>query len=114
MANLYAGSYLSMYVMLGYAVVASDYAGLGTTFRNAYFDGESNAADVIYSVRAARAAVPQLGRNWVLLGNSEGGLAVLAAAEMEHDLRDRGYLGGIAIAPPSTCKTCMKIAHRIR
>jgi len=100
MANLYAGSYLSMYVMLGYAVVATDYAGLGTTFRNAYLDGESNAADVIYSVPAARAAVSQLGRNWVLLGNSEGGLAVLAAAEMEHDLRDRGYRGGIAIAAP--------------
>jgi len=34
---------LSMYVSLGYAVVASDYTGLGTDYRNAFRDIESNA-----------------------------------------------------------------------
>ncbi len=56
MRNLYVGPFLSMYVGLGYAVVATDYAGLGTNFRNAFLDLRSNAMDVIYSVTAARAA----------------------------------------------------------
>jgi len=41
--NLNRGPLLSMYVSLGYAVVASDYTGLGTDYRNAFRDIESNA-----------------------------------------------------------------------
>ena len=48
-----------MYGSLGYAVVAADYTGLGTGLRNAFLDIESNARDVIYSIPAARTAVPQ-------------------------------------------------------
>ena len=87
-----------MYVKLGYAVVAADYAGLGTDFRNASVEMQSNATDVIYSIAAARAAVPQLGRKWVAIGESAGSLAALAVAELEHDIRDRDYLGSIAIS----------------
>ena len=61
MRNLNEGPFLSMYVKLGYAVVAADYAGLGTNFRNASVDMQSNAADVIYSIAASHAAVPHLG-----------------------------------------------------
>ena len=99
-ANIYMGSYLSMYVKLGFAVVATDYAGLGTRFRNAYIDMASNANDVVYSVAAARAAIPQLGRKWMVVGGSEGALAALGVAEMEAEIRDAQYLGAIAISPP--------------
>lgn len=99
-ANLYAGSYLSMYVKLGYAVVATDYAGLGTPFPSPSVDMRSNANDVVYAVSAARAAVPQLGRRWVALGDSEGGLAALGVADLESEIRDSQYLGAIAISPP--------------
>jgi pimeloyl-ACP methyl ester carboxylesterase len=95
--DLYYGSFLSMYVELGYAVVATDYTGLGTKFRNAFSDMQSNATDVINSIPAARAAVPQLGRKWVALGTSEGSMAVAALAELENEVRDANYLGGIAI-----------------
>ena len=78
---------------LGYAVVATDYTGLGTDFRNAAIDMQSNAADVIYSVAAAHAAVPQLGRKWIAMGESAGGLAALAIAGLESDIRDPDYLG---------------------
>jgi dipeptidyl aminopeptidase/acylaminoacyl peptidase len=44
--NLQQGPFLSMYVGLGYAVVATDYTGLGTRFRNAFADTPSNALDV--------------------------------------------------------------------
>ncbi len=88
-----------MYVSLGYAVVATDYAGLGTHFRNAFLDAPSNATDVINSVPAARAAVPQLGTRWIALGEAEGAVAALAVADQENELRDPNYLGGIAISP---------------
>ena len=98
MRNLNEGPFLSMYVKLGYAVVATDYTGLGTDFRNAAIDMQSNAADVIYSIAAARAAVPQLGRKWIAMGESAGGLAALAVAGLESDIRDPDYLGSIAVS----------------
>jgi hypothetical protein len=98
MRNIGYSPFLSMYVNLGYAVVATDYAGLGTPFRNAFLDGPSNAADVINSIPAARAAVSQLGTRWVVMGKAEGGLTTVAVAERENEIRDPGYLGAIAIA----------------
>jgi hypothetical protein len=87
-----------MYVNLGYAVVASDYAGLGTNFRNAFLDGPSNASDVITSISAARAAVPELNSRWIVMGEAEGSLAAVAVAEKENEIRDPSYLGSIAIS----------------
>ncbi|MGA8437930.1 MAG: lipase family protein [Candidatus Sulfotelmatobacter sp.] len=98
MRNVGHGPFLSMYVNLGYAVVASDYAGLGTTFRNAFLDGPSNATDLIASISAARAAVPELGARWIVMGEAEGSLAALAVAEKESEIRDPNYLGSIAIS----------------
>ena len=96
--NLKQGPLLSMYVGVGYAVVASDYAGLGTSFPNAALDMRSNALDVIYSVPAARAALPQLGTKWVAAGYSQGGLAAVAVAEAESEVGESNYLGAIAIS----------------
>ena len=98
MRNVGHGPFLSMYVNLGYAVVATDYAGLGTRFRNAFLDGPSNASDLINSVLAARAAVPQLGARWIVMGEAEGALAATGVAEKENEVRDPNYLGGIAIS----------------
>jgi len=96
--NLKEGPLLSMYVGLGYAVVASDFAGLGTSFQNATLDMRSNALDVIYSVPAARAALPELGAKWVVAGNSQGGLAAVGVAEARGEVGDPNYLGAIAIS----------------
>ena len=99
MRGLYCGPFLSMYVNLGYAVVATDYAGLGTDFRNGtLMDMRSNAMDVVYSIPAARAAVPQLGARWVAMGESQGGLAVVGVAELEGEIHDANYLGSVAIS----------------
>jgi pimeloyl-ACP methyl ester carboxylesterase len=98
MRSVYHGPFLSMYVNLGYAVVATDYTGLGTDFRNALMDMRSNAMDVIYSIPAARAAVPQLSAKWVAMGESLGGLAAVGVAELEGEIRDANYLGGIAVS----------------
>jgi len=98
MRNVGHGPFLSMYVNLGYAVVATDYTGLGTNFRNAFLDAQSNATDVIGSVSAARAAVPQLGARWIVIGEGEGSLAAVAVAEKQNEIHDAGYLGSIAIS----------------
>jgi alpha-beta hydrolase superfamily lysophospholipase len=92
---------LFQYVALGYAVVATDYAGLGTEGRHAYIDMESNATDVVHSVRAARAAVAALGRRWIAIGHSQGGLSVLGVAQLQARIRDPDFLGTVSLAGAS-------------
>jgi len=43
---------------------------------------------VIYSIPAARAAVPQLGTDWVAAGYSQGGLVAVGVAEAEREIGD--------------------------
>jgi hypothetical protein len=96
--NLYSGPFLSMYLNLGYAVIAADYAGLGTDFRSAVLDVPSDATDVIYAITAAHAAVPRLSAKWVAMGPSLGGNVAIGVAEMEGEIRDSNFLGSIAIS----------------
>ncbi len=94
MKNLSVGPMLAMYANLGYAVVATDYAGWGTR-GDATQDMESNALDVIYSIAAARTAVPEVGSKWIAVGSGQGAFAVLRVAET--DVHDSGFLGSIAV-----------------
>ena len=89
---------LSMYVNLGYAVVATDYVGLGTSFRNASFDAPSNATDVINSVKAARKAVAELGTRWIALGEANEETSALFVAELQDEADDHDYLGSVSIS----------------
>jgi Secretory lipase len=95
--TLNEGPLLSMYVGLGYAVVASDYAGLGTDFPYAVLDVPSNAQDVINSVAAARAAMPQLGSKWLVAGYGHGSRIAISVAEAIQKNVDSNYLGAIGI-----------------
>jgi hypothetical protein len=94
MKNLGAGPILAMYANLGYAVVATDYSGLGADSGKPVLDMQSNALDVMYSVLAARAAVKEIGPKWIALGLFEGGMAAVAVSESE--VRDPNYLGSVA------------------
>jgi len=85
-------------VAAGFAVVATDYHGLGTDGPHQYVNKVAQAHDVIYSIPAARAAVKSLGSKWVADGHSQGGLAAWGVAEAEHDLEDPGYLGAVSVA----------------
>ena len=102
--NLGHGPFLSMYVNLGYAVVATDYTGLGTNFRSAFLDAPSNAMDVIASIPAARQALPQIGSRWIVMGAAEGGLAAIAVAQKENEIRDSGFLGAIVVSDVGSAK----------
>jgi hypothetical protein len=95
---LYGSEGLMPMVAAGFAVVATDYAGLGTPGPHQYDNKIPQAHDVVYSVPAARAAVPSLGRRWVAIGHSQGGVAVWGVAEMLAERGDPDYLGAISVA----------------
>jgi alpha-beta hydrolase superfamily lysophospholipase len=92
-------------VRAGYAVVATDYHGLGTDGAHEYVSKLAQARDVIDAIPAARAAEPSLGKRWVVDGHSQGGLAAWGVAEQEAALKDPTYLGAVAVAPASGLKS---------
>jgi pimeloyl-ACP methyl ester carboxylesterase len=94
-------------VRAGFAVVATDYHGLGTAGAHEYVNKIAQGRDVIYSVPAARAAVPSLGRRWVVIGHSQGGLAAWSVAEMEAGLHDPNYLGAVSVAGAGDLKAIL-------
>jgi hypothetical protein len=96
--NLEYGPVLSMWLNLGYAIVASDYAGLGTNPPYSPGDLLSHANDLIASIKAARSVVPQIGSRWVAMGQAEGAGVVIALAEEESELHDVGFLGALAVS----------------
>ncbi|KAF7900870.1 hypothetical protein EAF00_003091 [Botryotinia globosa] len=88
----------------GYAVVATDYAGLGNNFTlHKYTAFTAHANDLFYSVQAARKAFPGMfTKDWASVGHSQGGGAVWKLSE--HPLVQKhssGYLGTVAISPAS-------------
>jgi len=85
-------------VAAGFAVVATDYAGLGTPGPHQYDNKVPQANDVVYSIPAAHAAVEHLGQKWVAIGHSQGGIAVWGVAELEARLQDPDYAGAISVA----------------
>jgi len=89
------------YVLMGYAVVATDYAGLGTEGHHAYLDMLSNGTDVINSVPAAHGAVLNLSKTWLVVGHSQGGLSSLGVAQLEGTIKDPNFLGTVALAGAS-------------
>lgn len=107
--NLYYGwSAPYAYVQQGYAVVAPDYTGLGTDIPQGfmYMAGYSHAADVAFSLIAAKQrAGDVLSDEWVVIGQSEGGMTAwrtnqrLAMNGQEALLKAGSFLGAVAIAP---------------
>lgn len=100
MKDVYYGTLgLADMLKAGFAVVATDYHGLGTVGAHPYMNKADQARDVIYSVQAAQAAFPEIGKKWVVDGHSQGGLAAWGVAELQKDNPDPAYLGAVAVAP---------------
>lgn len=85
----------------GTVVVVTDYQGLGTPGDPAYLNVDAAAYDVIDAVRAARTVVPDVGTRWGAIGTSQGGQAVLAAAERNAEYGDGLELVGVAALSPA-------------
>jgi pimeloyl-ACP methyl ester carboxylesterase len=97
--NTIAGAFAA----LGFAVVASDYEGLGTPGRHPYIVGVSEGRGVLDIVRAAK-AIPgaTVSNRFVTWGHSQGGHAALFAGELAATWApELKLLGVVAGAPPS-------------
>lgn len=91
---------LDTWVAHGYAVVQTDYQGLGTPGGHPYIDGTSEANTVTDIVRAARDLNPDIGASWVAIGHSQGGQAALFTAQDAGQRAPELTLkGAVAIAP---------------
>lgn len=88
-------------VARGYAVVATDYAGLGSNHTtHKYCSFGAHAGDVYYAVVAARKLFGgALSREWVSVGHSQGGGAAWKLAESPLVRNDTAYLGTVALSP---------------
>ncbi|KAL8743664.1 MAG: hypothetical protein Q9190_004008 [Brigantiaea leucoxantha] len=98
--------------LAGYAVVAPDFAGLGvsnssngTLVPHQYLASSASAKDGIYAFRAARKAFPnRLGKNFAVMGQSQGGGVAWATAELfakTPSLAD-GHVGTVAVSPTTS------------
>ena len=87
----------------GYAVVATDYAGLGNNYTtHKYVNAVLNSEDTYWSVIAARRAFPNtFTRRWAAMGHSQGAGAVWGLSENPRVAGDQSgeYIGGVALAP---------------
>jgi len=93
--------WLDEMVSRGWAVVATDYSGLGTPGRQSWLDGKAEANDVVGSVLAAQHdSSVEAGTQWVAWGHSYGGHAVLWTAALANQLAPSLSLVGVAAAAP--------------
>ena len=99
----YVDPELEQWLELGYAVLRTDYPGLGTPGPHPYLVGKSEGRSVLDIVRAARELEPDLSSDFMIAGHSQGGQSALFAAGVygggwtpELDLR-----GTVAYAPAS-------------
>lgn len=99
MRDLYHGNQMLRFVRRGWAVVAPDYAGMGTAGKVEFVNAAAEANDVIDALRAAEQTLPVLSHRWVLWGHSQGGGAALAVAQRQVHQPEPGYLGAVITSP---------------
>ena len=91
---------LDRFVQRGYAVAETDYEGNGTPGIHPYMVASAAAHDVADMAVAARAIDPQIGRDWVVMGHSEGGASALSTAALGQRIAPSlNLLGAVAYAP---------------
>ncbi|MBU9764428.1 prolyl oligopeptidase family serine peptidase [Mycobacterium sp. TNTM28] len=95
--------YLSHWLDQGYAVVGSDYAGLGTPGLMSYLNGVATAHSVVDSVIAMHHMDLPLSPKWAIVGQSQGGGAAVNSARWATEFsRGTGldYRGVVATGTP--------------
>lgn len=97
--------YLNRWLDEGYAIVASDYTGLGSPGFHSYLNGAVAAANVADSVAAAH-QLPEIGLSpqWSVVGQSQGGGVALHVAHRATRLSEElglDYRGAVATGAPA-------------
>jgi acetyl esterase/lipase len=96
----------------GYAVVATDYVGMGTAGTDSYLVGETGGNAVLDAVRAAQAVPAARASDRVVLwGHSQGGQAVLFAAQQAADYAPELAIQAVAAAAPAADLPGLMSAH---
>jgi pimeloyl-ACP methyl ester carboxylesterase len=112
--NAYVYPQLNAWLKAGYAVVRTDYEGLGTPGVHPYLNGRSEGRSVLDVVRAARKLTPSLGKKVVIAGHSQGGQAALFAASLAKTWTPELTLRGtIAFAPVTHLSEQIPVARSI-
>ncbi|GAA3151663.1 hypothetical protein GCM10020255_030780 [Rhodococcus baikonurensis] len=95
--------YLGRWLSEGYAVVATDYVGLGTPGLMPYLDGKVEAHSVVDSVKAARVIDSSISNRWAVVGQSQGGGAAITTARYatEYGGDSLDYRGGVGTGVPA-------------
>ncbi|WP_343219458.1 alpha/beta hydrolase family protein [Phyllobacterium endophyticum] len=93
----YHSSRLSAFLEAGYAIVATDYHGLGTEGDHQYCNGVAHGRDVVYSVKAAKEAGLGIAEKWVVAGHSQGSITAWSVAAEQYLSPDASYRGAIAV-----------------
>jgi pimeloyl-ACP methyl ester carboxylesterase len=98
----YINSELNAWLAAGYAVLRTDYQGLGTPGKHPYLVGKAEGRGVLDIVQAARELDARLGKRYLIAGHSQGGHAALfAAGEARKYLPKLRLRGTVAFAPAS-------------
>jgi hypothetical protein len=98
----YDSPLLNRWLKAGYAVVRTDYEGLGTPGPHPYLIGDSEGRSTLDMVRAARKLDKRLGKSLLIAGHSQGGQAALFAASLARKWTPELRLQGtVAFAPVS-------------
>ena len=92
---------LEEFISRGYAVVTTDYPGLGTPGPNPYLVGGSEGKAVLDAVRAAGRLTATTGK-FAVFGHSQGGHSVLFAGQMAKSYAPELQLVGLAAVAPAT------------
>ncbi|WP_280834017.1 alpha/beta hydrolase family protein [Mycolicibacterium frederiksbergense] len=105
--------YLTHWLDQGYAIVGSDYAGLGTPGLMSYLNSVATAHSVVDSVIAMHHMDLPLSPNWALVGQSQGGAAAVDSARWATEFsRGTGlnYRGVVATGTPAGVESIVKQA----
>jgi pimeloyl-ACP methyl ester carboxylesterase len=109
--NAFPHVLLNKFLDQGWAVVMTDYEGLGTEGPHPYLLGKSEARGILDIVRAARQLHPELSNQFAIVGHSQGGQAALFGAHYAPEWTDELTLRGVAaLAPASAVGTLVELA----
>ncbi|MEI2703046.1 MAG: alpha/beta fold hydrolase [Baekduia sp.] len=100
--DAYINPFLNKVLKAGFAVVRTDYEGLGGPGDHPYLNGSSEGHSVLDIVRAARKGNAAIGKTVLIGGHSQGGHAALWAAALAKKFTPELKVGGtVAFAPAS-------------
>jgi dienelactone hydrolase len=98
----YINSDLNSWLRAGYAVLRTDYQGLGTPGPHPYLIGTAEGRSVVDIVQAARQLDQNISKRYLISGHSQGGQAALFAAGLANTWQPKLKLRGtVAFAPAS-------------